>query len=317
LPGSSASTKSKSHHKSDNSKGRKPDELLALLAVKGEAGDGKPTWSCIAPNCNHGPIKGNLQRERVLKHAVKCKHLQEYKSDAFKEAVLASKDGSLGAQLHTANDATSCRLEDKNFSPHTAASNGSTSTEIVSASSSLPSGGLVTSNGKLNRNILVASGAKVKEERRKRFNLEVNHALVQLICVCGLVPNILDSPQWENFVTTLGGGQYKRTGSDEFRNKFIPQEAVYVRDLQLNLLKLEENLTLTFDGTTIRKPASFYTAHATTPSRESYFLDGHEGSGEHHDTVWIMDKLLAVRYSIHIQIPIWDLRSLTCYISDN
>ena len=210
-----------------------------------------------------------------------------HNSDAFEEAVLASKNGSLGAQLDTVAagvDATPCQLGDKN----------STSPGIISLSSSLPSSSIVTSDGKLNRDILVAAGSKLKDERRKRFNLEVNHALVQLICVCGLVPNILDSPQWENFVTKLGGGQYKYTGSDEFRNKFIPQEAVYVRDLQLKLLKSEENLTLTFDGTTIRKPQSFYTAHATTPSRESYFLDGHEGSGEHHDTVWIMDKLLAV-----------------------
>jgi len=294
-----ASTKRKLLQASN--KGRKPDGLLALLVVKGETDDGKPTWSCIAPNCNHGPIKGNLQRERVLKHAVKCKHLQRYNSDAFEEAVLASKDGSLGAQLEGDIDATSM-VEGKNFSSH-ASANGKleaiAASHILSVSSAMPSN-LITGNGRLNRDVLVASGQKVKEERGKRFNVEVNHALVQLICVCGLVPNILDSPQWEHFVTTLGGGRYKRAGSDEFRNKFIPQEAVYVRDLQLKLLKSEENLTLTFDGTTIRKPQSFYTAHATTPSRQSFFLDGHEGSGEHHNTEWIMDKLLTVRQSIEI-----------------
>jgi hypothetical protein len=234
-----------------------------------------------------------------------------HKPEAFAEAVLASKDGSLEAQLDAASgvDTTSCHSGDKNSSPHAVPAS-------FSGSSSLPSNSvsIITSNGRLNRDILVASGMKVKEERRKRFNLEVNHALVQLICVCGVVPNILDSPQWEKFVTTLGGGQYKCTGSDEFRNKFIPQEAVYVCDLQLRLLKSEENLTLTFDGTTIRRPQSFYTAHATTPSRESYFLDGHEGSGEHHDTAWIMDKLLAVRYST--SDPDWDLQCI-CHILDN
>jgi hypothetical protein len=279
-PGSTASTKRGSLQTSN--KGRKPDELLALLAVKGETDDGKPLWSCRAPKCNHGPVKGHLQRERVLKHAVKCAHLRMHNLDAFKQAVLASKDGSLGAQL----DGTALSED--------IPSTTSGVSRTFSVSSAVASTSVITSNGTLNRDVLVASGQKVKEERNKRFNVEVNHALVQLICVCGLIPNILDSPQWENFVTTLGGGRYKHTGSDEFRNKFIPQEAVYVRDLQLKLLKSEENLTLTFDGTTIRKPQSFYTAHATTSSRQSYFLDGHEGSSERHDTVWIMDKLMTV-----------------------
>lgn len=54
------------------------------------------------------------------------------------------------------------------------------------------------------------------------------------------------------------------------------------------------NLTLTFDGTTIRKQESFYTAHATTPAQDTYFLDGHQGTGKHHNAEWIMDKLLKV-----------------------
>src|SRR6266511_3379394 len=142
-------------------------------------------------------------------------------------------------------DTTSCQLlEDKNSNRHMAPIMVSARPPLLS--NPLASGSLMTSNGKLNWDLLVASGMKVKEESRKRFNLEVNHTLVQLICVCGLVPNILDSLQWENFVTKLGGGQYKHTRSDEFHNKFISQEAVYVCDLQLKLLKSEENLTLTF-----------------------------------------------------------------------
>jgi hypothetical protein len=90
-------------------------------------------------------------------------------------------------------------------------------------------------------------------------------------------------------------GQYKPSSSDMFHDKYIPQEAALVRNTQLKILKKEENLTLTFDGTTIRKQESFYTAHATTPARDTYFLDGHQGTGERHDKVWIMDKLLQVR----------------------
>ena len=89
-------------------------------------------------------------------------------------------------------------------------------------------------------------------------------------------------------------GIYQPTSGDAFRDLHIPNEAAFVRNKQIELLKKEENLTLTFDGTTTRKQESFYTAHATTPARDTYFLDGHEGSGEHHNTELIVDKLLTV-----------------------
>jgi hypothetical protein len=58
------------------------------------------------------------------------------------------------------------------------------------------------------------------------------------------------------------------------------------------------NLTLTFDGNTTRKPHSVYTVHATTPSRETYFLDAHEASDERHTTQWVTDKLLKTIRSV-------------------
>ncbi|KAJ8475312.1 hypothetical protein ONZ45_g15654 [Pleurotus djamor] len=50
----------------------------------------------------------------------------------------------------------------------------------------------------------------------------------------------------------------------------------------------------TFDGTSTKKQSAFYTAHATTPDRVSYLLDGLYGSRERHTSDWIKDKLLAV-----------------------
>ena len=114
-----------------------------------------------------------------------------------------------------------------------------------------------------------------------------------LICVCGLVPNVLDSPEWKELMNKLNG-MYKPSSSDAFCDTFIPQEAVFVQSKQIELLKAEEDLTLTFDGTSIRSNESFYTAHATTPSRRSFFLDGHEGNGELHDRKWITDNLMKV-----------------------
>jgi len=76
------------------------------------------------------------------------------------------------------------------------------------------------------------------------------------------------------------------TASTTYATKIIPQEAVFVREKMLEHLKKEENLTLSFDGGSTRHPESFYTAHVTTQARRSYFLDGHTGSGDSHNTRW-------------------------------
>ncbi|KAF8221637.1 hypothetical protein L208DRAFT_1426591 [Tricholoma matsutake] len=56
--------------------------------------------------------------------------------------------------------------------------------------------------------------------------------------------------------------------------------AAFVPEKQISLLKKEHNLTLTFDGTTICKPESFYVAHAMTPQQKSFLLDANQGNGE-------------------------------------
>jgi hypothetical protein len=161
------------------------------------------------------------------------------------------------------------------------------------ATSLVGSSNLISPEGTLNMATLRAEGAKAKALSHRKFQEEVDHIIMRLICVRGLVPNVIDSPEWKELMLKLNG-IYKPTSGDVFRDQHIPKEAAFVRNRQIEILKKEENLTLTFDGTTIRKPESFYTAHATTPLRATYFLDGHGGTGEHHNTEWIVDKLLKV-----------------------
>lgn len=92
----------------------------------------------------------------------------------------------------------------------------------------------------------------------------------------------------------LLNGSYEPTAVDTFAKKHIPCEAVYIHQQQTKILCTIDNLTLTFDGNTTQKPHSIYTAHATIPSQESYFLDAHKGSDERHTTEWVTNKLLKV-----------------------
>ena len=116
---------------------------------------------------------------------------------------------------------------------------------------------------------------------------------MKLICVRGLVPNILDAPEWRDLIQLLCP-RVHIPSSTTFLDKIIPQEAVYVREKTIELLQDLEILVLTFDGTGTRKPEGLYTTHVTTPDHRSYFVHGYDGAGEHHTSDWIKDKLLKV-----------------------
>jgi len=140
---------------------------------------------------------------------------------------------------------------------------------------------------------LKAASKKAKDAQLSEFQDNVNHVIMQLICVRGLVPNIIDTPEWKELLALLNIN-YHPTSRDTFTNKHIPREAVFVREKQIEILKELDDLTLTFDGTTTRKPHSVYTVHATTPACDTYFLDGHEGSDERHTSDWVTGKLMKV-----------------------
>ena len=231
------------------------------LAIKFHTGD-KNSWGCAADNCNFVQ-QGNAQLDRVLKHATTCKHLQIYNIDLWKDALEESGQGLLGAQI---------------------AAEGATSEPPTKRSKN---------QSTLDLGLLRQTGQKAKEEQCKLFQAKVDHVIMKLICIWGLVPHIIDSGEWKELMYLLNGA-YEPTSADVFAKKHIPREAVYVHQQQAKILSTIDNLTLTFDGNTTQKPHLIYTAHATTPSRDLYFLDAHEGSDEQQTTEWVTDKLLKV-----------------------
>jgi len=122
---------------------------------------------------------------------------------------------------------------------------------------------------------------------------------MQLICMRGLVPNILDSPEWKELMHILNPN-YNPTSAEKFSNKIIPKEAAFVQREQLKVLQKSENITITFDGNSTRHD-SIYFVHATT-DHNSYFVEGHVGSDAHHMTKWITDRLLMVNMSFNYHV---------------
>ena len=221
---------------------------------------GKDYYGCIAVDQCKWVRAGNAQESRILKHAAYCRFLNpDLKQQAREHA--ASK--SLGAKLENSktveNTVTGAPVEP----PIKKAKTGSLIHDFANAG-------------------------------RKELQTKLDHCIMKLICVAGLVPHILDSAEWKEFMS-IACPKYKATSSDLFEEKFIPDEAAFVRKQVLAILKKERNLTLTFDGNSTRKPQSVYTVHVTTKDRKSYFVDAYEGSDEHHTASWIKDKILKVR----------------------
>lgn len=248
---------------------------------------------------------GNRQTSRILKHAVRCDTLKSQHRAAWEAAKEKSGESSLGSQLE--NSARASHLD----------SNAQSASSFLGTQSDIPqfsfkfeapnSTAPLTQQGTLNLAPLRAAGKKEKAAHDKEFQQSVDHIVMHLICVHGLVPNIPDSPEWKELMGKLNG-MYKPTSSDKFRNSIIPREAVYIQTNVIKQLQDDDNLTPTFDGTGIRSNESFYTAHATTPSQDSYFLDAHEGSGVSHNQEWITKNMIKVWFSYffswsnHIQV---------------
>jgi len=70
-------------------------------------------------------------------------------------------------------------------------------------------------------------GQKSKEEQLMAYQNKVDHIIMRLICVRGLVPHIIDSGKWKELMNLLNG-MYKPTSGNTFTTRHIPHEAVYV-----------------------------------------------------------------------------------------
>ncbi|KAJ3753918.1 ribonuclease H-like domain-containing protein [Lentinula raphanica] len=134
---------------------------------------------------------------------------------------------------------------------------------------------------------------------RAEAQLRVDHLIIRLICARGLVPEILDSPEWQELLKTMNP-KIKVKSSKVFRDELIPKEAIFVRQEQHKALSEISNLTCSFDGTNIRRKDTFYTVHAITPSREAYLLDGAQGASENHTAEWVKGKIIPIMKSIGV-----------------
>ncbi|KZV91751.1 hypothetical protein EXIGLDRAFT_647914 [Exidia glandulosa HHB12029] len=117
---------------------------------------------------------------------------------------------------------------------------------------------------------------------------------MRLFKTCALAGNILDLRVWTDFVHAANP-KLDTFSSTTLHDIHIAQEAVRVRKLAVDHLRTCDNLTISYDGGTVKIVQSVYTVHVTEPrSHESYFLRGDESSGLSHTGEYIRDLVLGV-----------------------
>ncbi|KAF8326496.1 ribonuclease H-like domain-containing protein [Amanita rubescens] len=247
-------------------RGKPGDLILEKLTIKYvHKKTGKPYYSCIAINDGCYFIRsGNAQKDRVFPHAAHCNHV----SDELRHLVDATAaQSSLGAKI------------------------GSGSQAVAVAPSDLePKDDIVAHcQNKTSKSQKPATKFEIDVTRIGAEQLPecVNHAIVKLLCVCGVPPTIVDSDEWKTLMHTLNP-RYCLTPSTQFVEKFIPREAAHVHELTAERLQEQDNLTLTFDGNSTRNADSIYLVHYTMPDdRKSYLVHGYKGSDERHTREWV------------------------------
>ncbi|KAN0096962.1 hypothetical protein V8E55_001408 [Tylopilus felleus] len=267
-PSAPSQFQSNSESTSTGNKGHPLKAVMNKLIVKFN-NKGKKAWHCTASKCDH-VRKGNPSKACILRHATKCPYLDAtLKCDAIE----ASTEGSLGSQI-----------EQLDYSHHP---ESPPSAEPPTKKSQTQ----LESQPTLDIAPFHQAGKHKSDADPLAMQKKVDHIILKLICVRDLVPTILNQPEWKELMQAFNPS-YHTTSSSTFTDSYIPREAVFIRQWKLDELCMQENLTLTFDGTNTCKPHSIYTVHATTPARKSYFLDGYEESGARHNAVWIKDKIM-------------------------
>ncbi|CDO74690.1 hypothetical protein BN946_scf184960.g4 [Trametes cinnabarina] len=294
--------------KASRGPGRPPKELMNSAITKGIAplpgnkqGKTGPYWECVSPKCHYRAL-GNASEARVFRHAATCEHLRDSHPEIFYAIVNTQKNGSLGARISESYDGESGLYLDirtaLTFAKGPAVSGLGDSSSATNAATATK--GPMQKKLKVGGTLDAFVGKGVKERKkaeRAALQEKVDHTIMHLICVRGLVPSIIDSNEWKELMQILNP-DYKPSSCEKFTKEFIPKEAAFVRGQELKEIQRHENITITFDGNNTRRD-SIYFVHATTPERKHYFIGGYVGTTERHTVAWVKSKLINIWQSIN------------------
>ncbi|KIJ23610.1 hypothetical protein M422DRAFT_275773 [Sphaerobolus stellatus SS14] len=231
-------------------------ESLTTLWVERDADN--ICWRCVS-GCGFQRA-GRLQRQRVLKHAAGCADLE------FQLKQLATDLLTVNVPDDHVSVVSNPPVKKSNINPLAGASG-------------------------MKQLSLHKSVAK-KKKKQENMQIESEFFLVKLVCLHGMVPRLMDSSTWKDYVHFLNQNA-PAISSDVMRDCLIPSYSGKIRNKQVKIIQGHCNNTMTFDGGSTRKKQSVYTVHATTPDCQVYCISGEDDTNHSHTGEYLAMMLKA------------------------
>ena len=217
---------------------------------------------------------------RVFAHAKRCLKLTEEQRHLASSARANKSPGALVAADNAQETKVTPSLQSIASSQSSFGSLSSSSSPLsIKASDTLQ---------------LRADGFFGPQGRQKTHNA-LDLAIVKFFCVARIPPAIADLDVWKNLFR-IPLPSYVPASRTRLMDDHIMSEQERVRQLQLQHLKTQRHISISFDGGALRSGESFYTVHATTVARDVMLLEGQDGTSEAHTGVWIAELVLQVSH---------------------
>ncbi|KAJ3510647.1 hypothetical protein NLJ89_g4557 [Agrocybe chaxingu] len=225
---------------------------------------------------------------QVLGHAKRCLKLT---SDQHKMASAASSkdapsaivDNSLKTLPFSSSPSQSCSPNEK--APQPASYQGELQGSVIVIHSSTP---LTPSTPPVTDKL-----AFFGPRGRRVHHQALNAAVLKFICAARIAPTVVDLDEWKAMFL-LQTPSYSPASQTTLMENHIMSEQEYVQKKQIELLKTKRNLSLSFDGGSIRSGESLYTVHITMEERCVMLIEGQECTNISHTGQWIADLVLSV-----------------------
>ncbi|KAJ3520394.1 hypothetical protein NMY22_g12778 [Coprinellus aureogranulatus] len=108
-----------------------------------------------------------------------------------------------------------------------------------------------------------------------------------------LSPTLADSDEWKA-IFKISTPTYSPASRTKLMDSQIQSEQARISEAQYDMLKKVKNVSISYDGGTVRNGQSLYTVHATTPSGRVMLLEVQECSDISHTGEWIATLVLRV-----------------------
>lgn len=208
---------------------------------------------------------------RVLKH---CKECLKMTSEQRKVAAAASAETAPGALV--ANTIT--RLTENGFTtPSPATSPTQLQVEHATTSTQSTAQFLIPKPPPT----VTDKYAFFGQGGRRALHGALDLAVVKLICIARLPPYIVNLNAWKD-IFALQTPNYKPASCTQLSEGHILAEQEHIKKRQIDFLKTQYRISISFDGGTIKSGDSMYTVHATTEDNRVMLLEGQDCTGISH-----------------------------------